>query len=78
MKKKETSGTRENVFCFVLFSQDLIEMIVNLKASVEKQAKKQSDLEDYIDSLLMKVIQQAPDLLQKNSIMEKKYGSFIK
>ena len=58
--------------------QDLIGMIVSLKDSVEKQAKKQSDLEDYIDSLLMKVIQQAPDILQKNAIMEKKYASFIK
>lgn len=57
--------------------EDLIEMVVNLQASVEKQAKKQSDLEDYIDSLLMKVISTAPDLLQKNNAMGQKYGKFV-
>ena len=41
-------------------------MIVGLQASIETQARKQSDLEDYIDSLLTKVLSTAPQLLQKN------------
>ena len=41
-------------------------MIVGLQASIESQARKQSDLEDYIDSLLNKVLSTAPQLLQKN------------
>ena len=48
-------------------------MIVNLQDAVEHHAKKQSDLEDYIDALLTKVIANAPDLLQKNAQMEAKY-----
>ena len=63
---------------FSLSLQDLIEMIVNLQDSVEKAAKKQSDLEDYIDSLLTKVIAQAPSLLQKNAQMEARYGHLVK
>merc|ERR1712142_36890 len=47
--------------------EDLIEMIVSLQATIETQAKKHSDLEDYIDSLLMKVLSTAPQLLQKNN-----------
>jgi len=43
-------------------------MIVGLQASIETQARKQSDLEDYIDSLLTKVLSTAPQLLQKNII----------
>jgi len=46
--------------------EDLIEMIVGLQSSIETQARKQSDLEDYIDSLLTKVLSTAPSLLQKN------------
>ena len=49
-----------------IFLQDLIEMIVGLQSSVETQARKQSDMEDYIDSLLTKVLSAAPQLLQKN------------
>ena len=47
--------------------EDLIEMIVGLQATVENQARKQGDLEDYIDTLLTKVLSSAPDLLQKNT-----------
>ncbi len=49
-------------------------MIVNLQDAVEQHAKKQADLEDYIDALLTKVIANAPDLLQKNNLMEAKFG----
>ena len=41
-------------------------MIVGLQSSIETQAKRQSDLDDYIDSLLTKVLSNAPQLLQKN------------
>ena len=58
--------------------QDLIEMVVNLQHSVEKQAKVQSDLEDYIDSLLSKVISKAPDILQKNAEMNARFGTTVK
>ena len=62
------------------FFQDLIETILSLQESVEKHAKKQADMEDYIDGLLMKVMANAPSLLQKNNALnEKKYGmGFIK
>jgi len=50
-------------------------MILNLQDLAEKQAKRQSDMENYIDSLLTKVIAHAPDLLQKNSEMEARYGT---
>ncbi|XP_059090359.1 rab11 family-interacting protein 1-like isoform X3 [Tigriopus californicus] len=55
----------------------LIEMVLDLQAKLAHSEKKQSELEDYIDTLLMKVIQSAPDLLQKNNIMEKKYGRIV-
>lgn len=47
--------------------EDLIEMIVSLQTTIESQAKKHGELEDYIDSLLMKVLSTAPQLLQKNN-----------
>ncbi len=49
-------------------------MIVNLQDAVEHNAKKQADLEDYIDALLTKVIANAPELLQKNAAMDAKFG----
>ncbi|CAB4063373.1 RAB11FIP1_2_5 [Lepeophtheirus salmonis] len=45
--------------------EDLIEMVIGLQSSVDCQNRKLSDMEDYIDSLLMKVIATAPSLLQK-------------
>ena len=49
--------------------QDLIEAIIQLQSTLEHQGKKQVDLEDYLDSLLMKVMANAPDLLQKDLSM---------
>ena len=47
-------------------------MILNLQASLEKQAKHTRDLEDYIDDLLLRVMETTPQLLQapmkKNSM----------
>ena len=53
----------------ILFSQDLIEAVVQLQSQLECQGKKQVELEDYLDSLLMKVMAKAPDLLQKDLTM---------
>lgn len=49
--------------------QDLIETIVQLQSQLESQGKRQVDLEDYLDSLLMKVMARSPDLLQKDLSM---------
>ncbi|XP_042876012.1 rab11 family-interacting protein 1-like isoform X2 [Penaeus japonicus] len=44
--------------------EDLLEMIVNLQASIEKNARHTRDLEDYIDGLLLRVMETTPNLLQ--------------
>ena len=61
---------------FVTFSltKELIETIIKLQNHIEVQARKQTDLEDYIDSLLMKVLSSAPGLLQ-NDLHEASNGS---
>lgn len=51
--------------------EDIIEMVISLQATVEQQARKVGDLEDYIDSLLMRVMETAPILLQKDPIQNK-------
>lgn len=47
-----------------LILQDLIEIIINQQASVEYQKQKLSDMEDYIDNLVARVIETHPTLLQ--------------
>jgi len=47
--------------------EDLIEMLVNLQSTVDLQGQKIVDLEDYIDSLLIRVLEVAPILLKKDS-----------
>jgi len=49
--------------------EDLIETIVQLQGQLEVQGKKQVDLEDYLDSLLMKVMARNPELLAKDMSM---------
>ena len=46
--------------------QDLIEMVVRLQAQVEDEGKKVADMEEYIDSLLVKIIENSPILLERN------------
>ena len=41
-------------------------MVVTLRAGVEDQGKKIADLEDYIDSLLLKIMVSSPVLLEKH------------
>jgi len=52
--------------------EDLIEMVVNLQNAQDLQARKIIDLEDYIDNLLIRVLEVAPILLKKDSPMENK------
>ena len=57
---------KKSKYSFKTKFQDLIDTIVTLQQRIEGQARKQSDLEDYIDTLLMKVLSTAPCLLQKD------------
>ena len=41
-------------------------MVVRLQAGVEDQGKKVAVLEDYIDSLMVKIMEASPVLLEKN------------
>ena len=49
--------------------QDLIEMVIRLQASVEEQGKKVADLEDYVDTMMIKVMEASPVLLEKNVLI---------
>jgi len=44
--------------------EDLIEILINLQGTVEYQKQKLSDMEDYIDNLVARVIETQPTLLQ--------------
>ena len=46
--------------------QDLIEMVVMLKGQVEDQDRKVGDMEEYMDTLLVKIMENTPVLLEKN------------
>lgn len=46
--------------------QDLIEMVVRLQAQVEDGGKKVADMEEYIDTILVKIMENSPVLLERN------------
>ena len=46
-------------------------MVIRLQAGVEEQGKKAADLEDYVDSLLIKVMEASPVLLEMNLLRSK-------
>ena len=46
--------------------QDLIEMVVRLQGQVEDHGKRAGDMEDYIDTLVVKIMENTPVLLEKN------------
>ena len=46
--------------------QDLIEMVVMLQGQVEDQGRKVGDMEEYMDSLLVKIMENSPVLLEKH------------
>lgn len=54
--------------------EDLIEMVINLQKTVDLQGKKMIDLEDYIDNLLIKVLDVAPILLKQDSPLISKHS----
>merc|ERR1712107_724770 len=47
--------------------EDLIEMVVALQGQVDQQGRKIGDLEDYIDNMLIRILEVAPILLKKPS-----------
>ncbi|XP_042206215.1 rab11 family-interacting protein 1-like [Homarus americanus] len=52
--------------------EDLMEMIVNLQSCMEKNVRHTRDLEDYIDGLLLRVMETTPQLLQAPVTKNKK------
>ena len=46
--------------------QDLIEMVVMLQGQVDDQGRKVGDMEEYMDMLLVKIMENTPVLLEKN------------
>ena len=49
-----------------LLLQDLIEMVVKLQGQVEDHGKRVGDMEEYIDTLVVKIMENTPILLEKN------------
>ncbi|PNF22192.1 hypothetical protein B7P43_G04937 [Cryptotermes secundus] len=56
--------------------EDLIEMICSLQASVDHQSKKLKDLEDYLDNLLLRVMETTPRILQNPYVSCKTQANF--
>ena len=56
---------------YFLLLQDLVELAVGLQATAESQGRQLRDLEDYLDSLLIRVMETAPMLLAKESLAVK-------
>merc|ERR1719427_229823 len=48
--------------------EDLIEMVVRLQGQVEDHGKRVGDMEEYIDALVVKIMENTPILLEKNII----------
>jgi len=47
-----------------VFPKDLIEIICSLQISMEHQTRRLQDLEDYLDTLLVRVMETTPRILQ--------------
>lgn len=56
--------------------QDLIEMILQMEGKAEVQKKRVKDLEDYLDNLLLRVMETTPRILQNPFITCKAQASF--
>lgn len=56
--------------------EDLIEMILQMEGNAEKQKKRVKDLEDYLDNLLLRVMETTPRILQNPFITCKAQASF--
>ena len=68
---REVGESLWDLYKHFTFYQDLIEIVIRLQASVEEQGKKAADLEDYVDSLLIKIMEASPVLLEKNLLSSK-------
>lgn len=44
--------------------QDLIEMIIQLQSSLREESKQKTELEEYLDKLLLRVMETSPKILQ--------------
>jgi hypothetical protein len=57
-----------------VFPKDLIEIICSLQVSMEHQSRKMQDLEDYLDTLLLRVMETTPRLLQNPYVSRKTHA----
>ena len=48
----------------IIIFQDLVEMVIELQAHVSAQNQQQKDLEEYLDNLLVRVMETSPRILQ--------------
>ena len=55
--------------------EDLIEILVNLQRKLESDTQKINDLEEYVASLLVKVLTNAPQILEHGSANPYSEGS---
>lgn len=53
--------------------QELIELVVNLQCVVELQQKRIKDTEDYLDDLLLRVMETTPRILQNPYVKQKNF-----
>jgi hypothetical protein len=73
-QKMKAAGSPEMLVCDILdsnwrlfscvFPKDLIEIICSLQLSMEHQSRRLRDLEDYLDTLLVRVMETTPRILQ--------------
>lgn len=49
---------------FSLMFQDLIEMVIQLQSNLCEEIKQKSELEEYLDKLLLRVMETSPKILQ--------------
>ena len=91
MLKRDSEASQER--CVILILQlkinelaifkDLIEMVCFLQRTVESQGKKVADLEDYIDGMVLRVMEKAPVILDTNlkyycSLYKQRWNMFTK
>jgi Rab11 family-interacting protein 1/2/5 len=47
--------------------EDMIEVVIRMEAMMEEKGKRIADMEDYLDSLLLRVMETAPAILAKDA-----------
>ena len=73
MLKRDSKASQERCVSLIQLKinklsifKDLIEMVCFLQRTVESQGKKVADLEDYIDGMVLRVMEKAPVILDTN------------